>query len=423
MGRGMAGVMGWGRRDGGRESAHLARWTGSRRHRRWQDTGMPNAIAFFPWVALDEPVIVGPVRLLPYERGSLPGDQPNVSQGEIDTVLAAYAERKDHLIPEAMLMEIADWALGEEMTDQVKERLFRARELVAFAALAKRRLFRGHFDYCNFDTYAFVIQNYQAGDVGGFSFFTRRRDGGTNYVWDAEEFAFLKPLHVASNSKVALDLALLDALFKADERDVVPFEAIVEFGRANTDSSDVPTHTELVMVKSAFEFLFTIGTDASEFAKALAASVPPSKTYDGPLASRWTKARPNAARPLEAWAREFCDIRGGAAHGKKRGGPRFVWSEHAHLAFASVLFPLLVKQQLSRSGFLVLDERDSIELEWIEAYLMHDPFEPDNEGRRHQPRAHPWSSVYSSQVVGEALRRHIARSIDEASSCDVSTDE
>jgi hypothetical protein len=75
----------------------------------------------------------------------------------------------------------------------------------------KRRLFRGHFDYCNFNTYAFVIQNYAAGDVGGF-FSTRRRDGGSTYVWDAEEFAFLKPLHVASNAKMTLDLLLLDAL-------------------------------------------------------------------------------------------------------------------------------------------------------------------------------------------------------------------
>ncbi len=147
---------------------------------------MSNAIGFFPWVAVHGPVTVGPLRLLPYGRGMSPGDQPNVSQVKIDAVLAAYAERKDHLVLEATLIEVGDWRLGQEMNDQVRTQLFRAREFIAFAALAKRHLFRGHFGYSNFDTYAFVIQNYAAGDVGGFSFATRRRDGGTNYVWDAE---------------------------------------------------------------------------------------------------------------------------------------------------------------------------------------------------------------------------------------------
>ena len=373
---------------------------------------MPDAITFFPWVATDGPITVGPVRLLPYKRGMSPGDQPNVSQSSIDAVLAAYAERKDHLVPEATLMEIGDWRSGQEVNDQVRAQLFRTREFVAFAALAKRRLFRGHFDYCNFDTYAFVIQNYSAGDVGGFSFSTRRRDGGLNYVWDAEEFAFLKPLHVASNAKMSLDLLLLDALLRADDQDRVPFESIVEFGRANTDSADVPIHTELVMVKSAFEFLFGIGTDVNEFVSALTAVLPSSGTHDGPMAVRWVSARPKAARPLEAWAREFCDLRGGAAHGRKRGGDRFVWSEHAHLAFAAILFPLVVKHQLSQDGYLVIEQRDAIEFEWIEAYLMHDPFDPAPEGRRRQPYEHPWSRIYSDGVLGEVLRRRIAGSID-----------
>jgi hypothetical protein len=61
----------------------------------------------------------------------------------------------------------------------MRSRLFRARELVGFAALAGRRLFQGHFDYCNFDTYAFIIQHYDPGNPGAFSFSTRRRDSVT----------------------------------------------------------------------------------------------------------------------------------------------------------------------------------------------------------------------------------------------------
>jgi hypothetical protein len=167
------------------------------------------------------------------------------------------------------------------------------------------------------------------------------------------------------------------------------------------------------MVKSAFEFLFGIGTDVNEFVRALTAVLPPGGARDGPMAARWRNARPKAARPMEAWAREFCALRGGAAHGKKRGGDQFVWSEHAHLAFTSILFPLVVKCQLSKLGCLRLDERDVIELELSEAYLMHDPFEPAGKGRRLQAHEHPWNHVYSDGVLGEVLRRQIARIVDE----------
>ena len=294
-----------------------------------------------------------------------PGDEPNVSQANIDAVLAAYAERKDHLVLEATLMEIGHWRLGQEINDQVRAQLFRARELIAFAALAKRRLFQGHFGYCNFDTYAFVIQNYAAGAVGGFSFSTRRRDGGSNYLWDAEEFAFLKPLHVASNAKISLDLSLLDALLRADDQDRVPFEAIVEFGRANTDSADVPIHTELVMVKSAFEFLFSIGTDVNEFVSALTAVLPASSTHDGPMAERWRSARskglPDRWRHGPARSDDLppdaLPTGKGAAAIDSCGLSTLTWpSRRSYL-------PLVIKHQLSQDGHLHLDERDATELE------------------------------------------------------------
>jgi hypothetical protein len=371
---------------------------------------MPNSIAFLPWVALHETLTVGPLRLIPYERGRLPGDGAHFRQQDIDGVLRAYALRKDQLIERASLVELGDWHLGQDSDGRVCEDLFRARELMAFAALAERRLFRGHMDYCNFDTYAFVIQNYHAGGTGAFSFSTRRRDGGAQYLWDADEFTFLKPLHVEANAKLKLDEPFLAGLFNADDADKLPYGAIVEFNRANTDSQDVPTHTETVLTKSAFEYLFGIGQGVNEFADALRRAVPVrdlETKFEGPLEKRWNGARPKAARPLEAWAREFCDVRGGAAHGKKRGGARFVWSEEAHLAFASIFFPLLVKQRLAQECFLGITERDAIELELIEAYLMHDPFEP--RPRSEQAHEHPWSRVYSENVLGEVLRRTLLR--------------
>lgn len=256
---------------------------------------MPNAIAFFPWVALREPLIVGPLRLIRYERKHAPADAPYVTRSDIDGVLKAYAVRKSVLVNTATLMEIGAWQLGQDADDGTRRQLFRARELVAFTALAERQLFRGHFDYCNFDTYAFVIQNYQPGHSDAFSFTTRHRDGDASRMWRSEEFAFVMPLHVDSNAIMKLDEVLLAALLKADEADKLPYEAIVEFDRANTDSEDVPTHIEIVLTKSAFEYFFDISQDVNEFVDELRKAIPdrdPATKVDGPLAQRWRDARP-----------------------------------------------------------------------------------------------------------------------------------
>jgi hypothetical protein len=384
---------------------------------------MPNTIAFFPWVSLHELVIVDPVRLIPYERCHAPADGPHVAQSDIDGVLKAYGNRKDELVHAATLLEVGDWKLGQVADSETRGKLFRARELVGFSALAKRQLFRGHFDYCNFDTYSFVIQNYVPGNSARFSFDTRHRDGTANRMWASDEFAFFKPLHVESNALIKIDETFLAALLAADAAGKLPYDAIVEFDRANTDSDDVPTHIEIVLAKSAFEYLFDISQNVPDFVEALRKAVPerdPQTNLSGPLAQRWKDARPKAARPLEAWAREFCDIRGGAAHGAQRNSHRFVWSEEAHLAFVSILFPLLMKQRLAHEQFLTVGERDALELAWIEDYLMHDPFAPEQPDRAVE---HPWSKVYSYNILGEVMRRGIARSADQIDWSNMPSDE
>ena len=228
-------------------------------------------------------------------------------------------------------------------------------------------------------------------------------------MWRSEEFAFVMPLHVESKATMKLDESLLEALLKADEADELPYAAIVEFDRANTDSENVPTHIEIVLTKSAFEYFFDISQNVNDFVSELRKVIPERDVATksaGPLAQRWRDARPKAFRPLEAWAREFCDVRGGAAHGKSRDSARFVWSEVAHLAFTSILFPLLVKQRLANENFLAMDERDALELAWIEDYFMHDPFAARPRDSEHE---HPWSAIYSHNVLGEIMRRGIER--------------
>lgn len=94
------------------------------------------------------------------------------------------------------------------------------------------------------------------------------------YLWGTDDFAFYRSLHVASIERVKLDESLLVALQAADSKDQLPHAAIVEFNLANTDSSDVPQHTEVVMTKSAFEHPFEMVVLATDFARPSALPAP-----------------------------------------------------------------------------------------------------------------------------------------------------
>jgi hypothetical protein len=367
------------------------------------------AVALFPWVALREPLTLGPVRLLPYKRATLPGDLPHVSQADLDGILGAYADRPGVPVERATLLEIDDWRTGTDET-AVRPRLFRARTSIAFAALSERRLFIGHFGYCNYDTYMMAVQRYQAGQTGRFSFTTRRRDGSGLHYWTSDEFAFQRPQHVDARAGVDIDAPLAQRLIELMGNDDAStlYEAISEFNAANTDSQDIPTHVELIMTKSAFELLLDVDHQASNFVNALLALLPSPEPYDaGPLQEAWGRRFPKATRPIEEWAREFCDLRGSFAHGRRRESDRFVWSRHAHLAFASMLFPLAIKAHLARQGHWQLSEIDTQRLRVIDAYVTHDPFK---EIDRAAAESHPWADVDSSirhASIAKKLYAHI----------------
>lgn len=367
---------------------------------------MPPALAFFPWVAIEDKVEIGPIRLLPYESGRLPGDLPNMTQADIDGVLSAYANRPGVTVKQATILEVGKWVTGTEVQDVVSA-LFRAREAIAFAALSKRELFRQFFGYSNNDTYALVVQRYSPGNTGTFAFTTRRRDGVMSHGWSSDYFAFHRPDHVDTGARFSVDKALLSSILAIPDSRPWLFEAVREYNCANTDSRDVPPHVEIVMLKSAFEWLLCINEKAATFVNALTTclrEIPALESMTGPLKSKWEAARSHAKRPLEAWAKEFCAVRGASAHGRRREVEHFVWDEQTHLAFASVLFPLIFKSVIADMGLFKLGAYDIERLRRIDAYIEHDPFDFDWMA----PKAtHPWVNIDDiSRIYAEVDLSH-----------------
>ena len=85
---------------------------------------MPSALAFFPWLESQAPVRVGPVRLIPYLERSAPGNQPFMTQSDIDGVLRTYSRKPTSRGKQATILEVGSWPMGMEVPPHVVSRLF-----------------------------------------------------------------------------------------------------------------------------------------------------------------------------------------------------------------------------------------------------------------------------------------------------------
>ena len=357
---------------------------------------MPTAIAFFPWLTLAERIEIGPVRLIPFALGELPGDQPNVAQADIDAVLGAYANRPNKPVTDAVLLEVDEWRSGMEIDGESMDKLFNASAILAFSALASRVLFQSHFGYVNSHSYLLIIQSFLPGDAGAFVFNARRREGYSSHYWSSKEFAFQRPNHVSDGHRADPQQPLAEALFQLPVVDPV-LEAIKEFNAANTDSGDVPAHVELVMTKSAFEWLLLINSKKGSFLKALEALVPTPRggKDETPVRKQWlSRWTPTGDRLLLAWASDFCALRGESAHGST--GAPVLWDAKKHMAFCAIFLPLAVKLVLAKRKLLTLSQDDLALLDRVEDFLLYDPFESTDKDQF----VSAWSKVHTRIRMG-----------------------
>jgi hypothetical protein len=124
-----------------------------------------------------------------------------------------------------------------------------------------------------------------------------------------------------------------------------------------------------VLVKSAFECLLCIWSNAKEFARALQDCMPDMDSNpQGPLLDKWKRRFPHAPGILGAWAQEFCALRGAMRMESTGSWITLFWECRAHLAFASILFPLIVKRKLTDASLWEQREVDAERLRRIREF-------------------------------------------------------
>lgn len=352
---------------------------------------------FFPWVAADEPVALGLVELVPYERGLKPGSLDGIALTDIDAVLANYgvpayypSKRAAESVTQATLLRWPDDAAAAELTEQeVRDRLDMALKIV-FGALSARH-FGLHTGYCNTEAYTVIAQRFTNGRAGDTAVTTRRRDGYTQqFLGDrAHEPRFVRPLHVTGFVKLNLDQALVTALFEVTDPDLRErLDAAIElYVLANTDSPQMPERTELVLMRAAFETLLEADHRTvhlvERFAEHFKGALPATPIWQpGPFDAKAWRARwpRNVARPMDAWVQDFCAARNAAAHGSgSKASP--LWSPHNHLLFACWLFPLVVKGILAEEEHYTMTDEDTALRQGFEVFFAHDLLAPVTPGQ------------------------------------------
>lgn len=366
---------------------------------------MPRGIAFLPWVTTNKERRIGGFRLVPYRIGTV--SSTAIPHAHIDRALRFYREARRKPINECVLLVPAKKQIGEELTDGEIEDLFIFGELLAFSALAQRRLFHDHFGYIGRDHYALIFQRIPEQFTGSIALTYRRRDGGITHGISAEDYPIPIPAHVFGQAVLAYDEPLLKGLLAAWAEAPAKhwqryYEAVNAFNLANTDSESVPAPMELVLLHGAFErALGVAGSKTNDFVIQLGKTV----RVKGRVRCRKRGAirpKPKQGEPfvLEAWARDFCVARGSVAHGHNYAAAKTTWSLLNHLLLATFLLPLLTKRCLAHEGVMSVREADSAMINAFERLACFDHF-----AHRAPFTTSPWRRVMADVELRVSARK------------------
>ena len=176
------------------------------------------ALAFLPWMTVQEPVQIGAFRLLPIvldqygKRECDPSQAWKDPPAQVVRILKRYwdsphlktvKEPQGGTISSATVVQFQDQPIADDLDDSEIEGLFSLREAVTFSGLAEREFFARGRDYFNRDSFVLVAQRVQ-GRTGGLF---EEREGKEPGRWGSARRERAGP-----GGECSLGLALADVL-------------------------------------------------------------------------------------------------------------------------------------------------------------------------------------------------------------------
>lgn len=218
-------------------------------------------LCFFPWLHVREPISVSGFEVVPLLRGESASGLGAEDRNAIDLVLEPYVDRALKPVDRFAVTRLDGKKWLDELDDGERGEIFDFAEILAFSSMAIRDFFpeSGVGRYSNRTHFQLYIQRFDDPERG-VAVETRRRDGTNLSGFSKGKYRIQRPEHVVTTSEAPLALTFLSSLLSSRSEEWWPpmWEGILAYNIANTDSTEIRSSLELVMLNGAFERVFDL---------------------------------------------------------------------------------------------------------------------------------------------------------------------
>lgn len=269
--------------------------------------------------------------------------------------------------------------IAHEIDEGLEAKLASLIELIAFCGLSDRDFFLTGGSYCNRDNFQLKRFLIESNSVA-YKVITRRRDGLNENIISANSFREIMPDHVFC-SRVRLNEKFLQSLVSAQSHsenwDYI-FQGIINFNVSNSDSSSMSEAVELVSLVGAFEQLLGCKNGKeNDLANKFIELFDMSSEFDISdfvrLQGEDKRKRFEKCKSIqEIWIRDLFRLRGDLAHGRNLKTYPSLWALKEHLLLSSFIFPLALKECLSKQNVYMKNHHDQQLIEFFERILYQE---------------------------------------------------
>lgn len=319
-------------------------------------------LAFFPWLTLPEPVLVGGFRFVPIKAND-PGSQVGKEIAETTKlILSRYVDIQGKPIQTCTVALRPRHPRAWDIPESLWPNLFRASECLALVAMAEQRFFEQLSPHINATLFRPIVQGVVPGQ-NGLALFVKRRDGGLRAGGlKFENVQFQMPLEAYHTECPMPSRSFVKSLNAARTSRLEAWAAIEQslpfFLLGHSEATATPDETCVLLSALAFERLLSSGgtklKNANDVSKAFGklwnqfstrkvadakrVAVDPEPGY-GPQQKDWPIHR--------KWMKELYEARSEQAHGTKNASRSSNWTPGQHVLLAAFTYPLSVKLLLA----------------------------------------------------------------------------
>lgn len=335
---------------------------------------LAGTLAFFPWLKVPNPVVVGGFRFMPIDVSNPAHVVGGAIGHTVKSALSCHVDIQGKPINACTIALRVRHNTPWDIPDKKQAALYDAARSLALAAMAEHRFFEQLTPHTNSTVFQPVLQRVQAGS-GGVSLFVGRRDGAMRFAGlSMSQLRFQMPLQAYGTECPPISSAFTRALDRARTQKAPSWYAIQEslpfFLEGHSEAGSMPDGSSVMLSALTFERLLSQPGHGLNGAKKVSEAFAILwKPYTTVTIGQTRKVQPDPDPTMAAqqaswavhqkWMKELYEARNQHAHGRPRTDRSSNWKLWQHIVFAAFVYPLTVKLLLERDGLYQLSPRET----------------------------------------------------------------